>query len=44
METVLAAYLNKRILVVDCYNTFKDGSGRCNYFFRDHFYQEETAP
>src|SRR5207237_8456281 len=44
METVLAAYLNKRILVVDSYNTFKDGSGRCNYFFRDHFYQEETAP
>ena len=44
METALAAYLNKRILVVDSYNTFKDDSGRCNYFFRDHFYQEETAP
>lgn len=44
METALAAYLNKRILVVDSYNTFKDGSGRRNYFSRDHFYQEEAAP
>jgi hypothetical protein len=39
METFLAAYLNKRILVVDAYNTFKDGSGRARYFLRDHFYQ-----
>jgi hypothetical protein len=39
METFLAAYLNKRILVVDAYNTFKDGSGRTRYFLRDHFYQ-----
>lgn len=39
LETVVAAYLNKRILVVDTYNTFRDGSGRFNYFFRDHFYQ-----
>jgi hypothetical protein len=39
LQTVVAAYLNKRILVVDTYNTFKDGSGRFNYFFRDHFYQ-----
>jgi hypothetical protein len=39
MQTALAAYLNKRILVVDAYNTFKDGSGRHNYFSRDHFYQ-----
>ena len=39
LQTVVAAYLNKRILVVDTYNTFKDGSGRFNYFLRDHFYQ-----
>jgi hypothetical protein len=39
METFLAAYLNKRILVVDSYNTFKDGSRRSNYFHRDHFHQ-----
>ena len=39
MQTILAAYLNKRILVVDAYNTFRDGSGRLNYFSRDHFYQ-----
>ena len=39
METFLAAYLNKRILVVDSYNTFKDGSGRLKYFHRDHFHQ-----
>jgi hypothetical protein len=39
METMLAAYLNKRILVVDSYNTFKDGSGRSSYFSRDHFHQ-----
>lgn len=39
MQTTLAAYLNRRILVVDAYNIFKDGSGRLNYFSRDHFYQ-----
>jgi len=39
MDTVLAAYLNKRILVVDSYNTFKDESGRPRYFRRDHFHQ-----
>jgi hypothetical protein len=39
LQTVVAAYLNKRILVVDTYNTFNDDSGRFNYFLRDHFYQ-----
>ena len=39
LRTVIAAYLNKRILVVDTYNTFRDDSVRANYFFRDHFYQ-----
>jgi hypothetical protein len=39
LQTVVAAYLNNRILVVDTYNTFKDGSARSDYFLRDHFYQ-----
>lgn len=39
LQTRVAAYLNKRILVVDTYNTFVDNSGRANYFMRDHFYQ-----
>jgi hypothetical protein len=39
METFLAAYLNKRLLVLDRYNVFKDGSGRSRYFLRDHLYQ-----
>jgi hypothetical protein len=37
-RVLMAAYLNKRLLVVDCYTTFHDGSGRSNYFARDHFY------
>jgi hypothetical protein len=39
MRTLMAAYLNKRILVVDTYNVFQDDSGRFDYFLRDHFYQ-----
>jgi hypothetical protein len=35
----LAAYLNKRLLVVDAYTIFTDGGGRSNYFQRDHFYR-----
>jgi hypothetical protein len=35
---LLAAYLNKRLLVVDAYTRFADGSGRADYFQRDHFY------
>jgi hypothetical protein len=34
----LACYLNKRLLVVDAYTRFQDGSGRSGYFARDHFY------
>jgi hypothetical protein len=34
----LAAYLNKRLLVVDAYSMFHDGSGRSPSFQRDHFY------
>jgi hypothetical protein len=39
LDTMLAAYLNRRLLVVDTYNVFCDGSGRSSYFARDHFYQ-----
>jgi hypothetical protein len=39
LDTRLAAYLNRRLLVVDSYNVFHDGSGRASYFSRDHFYQ-----
>ena len=42
LETMVAAYLNQRLLVVDTYNQFRDGSGRSPYFLRDHFYQEDT--
>jgi len=38
-DILLAAYLNRRLLVVDCYSVFGDGSGRSSYFSRDHFYQ-----
>ncbi|HEY6350683.1 MAG TPA: hypothetical protein VI636_14865 [Candidatus Angelobacter sp.] len=41
LGTMLAAYLNKRLLVIDAYNQFKDGSGRSEYFLRDHFYLED---
>jgi hypothetical protein len=34
---LLAAYLNKRLLVVDAYTRFTDG--RSNSFQRDHLYQ-----
>ena len=37
-RVAILAYLNKRLLVVDAYSTFHDGSGRSNYFARDHFY------
>src|SRR5262249_33894122 len=33
----LAAYLNKGLLAIDTYSTFKDGSGRRPYRARDHF-------
>ncbi len=38
LDTLLAAYLNRRLLVVDSYNVFRDGSGRSSYFSRDHFH------
>lgn len=40
MEVLVVAYLNLRLLVVDTYNIFRDGSGRAPYFMRDHFFQK----
>jgi hypothetical protein len=37
-RVMLACYLNKRLLVVDAYTMFIDGSGRARAFRRDHFY------
>lgn len=39
METILAAYMKGGILVLDTFNTFKDGSGRANYFTREFFHR-----
>ena len=39
LDAMLAAYLNRRLLVVDTYHVFLDGSGRSSFFARDHFYQ-----
>jgi len=38
METSLAVYLKGGILVLDSFNTFKDGSGRASYFSREFFH------
>jgi hypothetical protein len=35
---LLAAYLNKRLLVVDTYTRFTDTVGGANHFQRDHLY------
>jgi hypothetical protein len=39
METLLAAYMKGGILVLDTFNTFKDGSGRASYFTREFFHR-----
>jgi hypothetical protein len=39
-STLLAAYLNKRILVVDSYKNLQDENGHARCFWRDHFYEE----
>jgi hypothetical protein len=38
METDLAVYMKGGILVLDSFNTFKDGSGRADYFSREFFH------
>ncbi|WP_461118383.1 hypothetical protein [Saccharothrix stipae] len=42
-DVALLGYLNKRLLVVDAYTRFTDGSGRADYFRRDHFYLERAG-
>jgi hypothetical protein len=39
VESILAAYTKSGILVLDTFNTFKDGSGRSNYFTREFFHR-----
>lgn len=39
LETILAAYTKSGILVLDTFNTFKDGSGRSSYFSREFFHR-----
>jgi hypothetical protein len=39
---VLAAYLNKGLLAIDTYTTFRDGSGRRAYRARDHFFRVDS--
>lgn len=39
-DTILTGHLDGASLVVEDFNTFKDGSGRANYFTRDHFCKE----
>lgn len=39
METLLAAYMKGGILVLDTFNTFKDGSGRAGYFTREFYHR-----
>lgn len=39
VETLLAAYLNLRLLVVDAFTRYHDGSGRAPVWSRDHLFQ-----
>lgn len=39
VETLLAAYLNLRLLVVDAFTRYPDGSGRAPLWSRDHLFQ-----
>jgi hypothetical protein len=41
MQVVLAANLNKGLMIVASYNAFRDGSGRSNYFSREFFYRAD---
>jgi hypothetical protein len=42
MHMFLAANMNKGLLIIASYNTFRDGSGRSNYFSREFFYRTES--
>ena len=39
MQTQIAANLKYGVLVIQSYNTFRDGSGRPDYFVREFFHQ-----
>ena len=39
-DTILTGHLDGASLEVEDFNTFKDGSGRANYFTREHFCKE----
>jgi hypothetical protein len=41
MQMFLAANMNKGLLIIASYNTFRDGSGRSNYFSREFFYRAD---
>jgi hypothetical protein len=41
MQMSLAANINKGLLIIASYNTFRDGSGRSNYYSREFFYRAE---
>lgn len=43
LETELQTNLSKGLLIITTLNTFKDGSGRSNYFSREYFYLEPAA-
>jgi hypothetical protein len=42
MQMSLAANVNKGLLIIASYNTFRDGSARSNYFSREFFYRAEA--
>lgn len=42
METRLEGNVNRGVLVLAAYNTFKDGSGRLNYFSREYLSVQTT--
>jgi hypothetical protein len=41
MQMFIATNVNKGLLIIASYNTFRDGSGRSNYFTREFFYRAE---
>ena len=44
LETRLEANLSLGLLVIANFNTFRDGSGRSNYFSREFFYHSKAKP
>jgi hypothetical protein len=44
LATRLEGNLSLGLLVIANFNTFRDGSGRSNYFSREFFYHSETQP